>query len=119
MLTKVGQLKTTLDSTGGSAGGSSGGSTGGTGGGTTSGSATATNASATTTAQDVASGTATGIVAGNFITKAINALGGWIIDYGKEGYAYEVEKETYIAELKTMMDSTWEEAEALFGGENA
>lgn len=76
---------------------------------------TGTTEGGTTTAQSVAAGT----VAGNWLTAVTNMLGGWVIDFGKEGYSYEVEKETYIAELKTMMNSTWEEAEAFFNDLNA
>lgn len=106
LLTKVGNLNTALNSTGGSSGGSTGGSTD-----TTSATPGMTaSGGGSTTAGSVATGT----FFGNLLTKAVNLMGGWVVDLGKEGYNYELNKETYIAELKTMMGSTWEEAEAFF-----
>lgn len=104
LLAKAGQLNTALGGTSGSGGTGTAGSTNGTG--TTS----TTSASGNTTAQDVAKGT----VAGNLWTQAVNVLGGWVIDLGKEGYAREVEREKYIVNLQALTNSTREEAEALF-----
>lgn len=104
LLTKAGQLNTAL------------GGTSGTGGAGTTDTTTPTGTtSGATTTQNVAVGT----FLGNALTKVTSMLGGWVVDVAKEGYEYEVDKEKYIAELKTMMDSTWEEAEAFFNDLNA
>lgn len=106
LLAKAGQLNTALGGTSGS---------GGTGTTSTTTSTDTTDTSNSTTTQNVAVGT----FMGNVLTKVVHVLGGWVVDSAKEGYGYELDKEKYIAELKTMMDSTWEEAESFFNELNA
>ena len=102
LLEKVGQLNNSL------------------GGDTPTGSSTSTSTSTSTITTSGTSGTSSflksvlSVSIGNLSSQAVRSLVEAIKSAVKDGYQYNLDKESYIASLKTMMGSTWEEAEAFF-----
>lgn len=106
LLEKAGQLNTALGGTGGTGGTSGSGST------STTNTTTVTNPSAA--GSSGIWGGAMSVIIGNLSSMAIHSLIEAIKSGVKDGYEYNLDKESYVATIKTMTNSSWEEAESYF-----
>lgn len=108
LLEKAGQLNTALGGTGSTGGASGSGST------STNATSPTTISSTSTTGSSGLFGGAMSVIIGNLSSMAIHSLVEAIKSGVKDGYEYNLDKESYVATIKTMTNSSWEEAEAYF-----